>query len=215
MTNSFIPNPIPAGPGNGGPPRYPPGSLPVATGEPDTDPRELERFAEHFQQRRIKLGLTQADVGKSLAHLNMPRVESLCQSTISRFENLTLSHKNMVGLKPILQSWLEKAEDVAKEKAEGGILPNAEKRKRTSIATPENRSLEFYFALQPRPSGDNIAAIAEKLNLKKNVVRVWFCNQRRKQKWLAYFQIIHQEQKSYTSTTTLYVLFSSKYYHKL
>jgi len=30
--------------------------------------------------------------------------------------------------------------------------------------------------------GEKIAAIAEKLDLKKNVVRVWFCNQRQKQK---------------------------------
>lgn len=30
----------------------------------DTDPRELEAFAERFKQRRIKLGVTQADVGK-------------------------------------------------------------------------------------------------------------------------------------------------------
>ena len=36
----------------------------------------------------------------------------------------------------------------------------------------------FYF----RPSSEKIAAIAEKLDLKKNVVRVWFCNQRQKQK---------------------------------
>ncbi|KAK3862572.1 hypothetical protein Pcinc_031580 [Petrolisthes cinctipes] len=57
-----------------------------------------------------------------------------------------------------------------------------EKRKRTSIAAPEKRSLEAYFAVQPRPSGEKIAAIAEKLDLKKNVVRVWFCNQRQKQK---------------------------------
>lgn len=56
------------------------------------------------------------------------------------------------------------------------------KRKRTSIAAPEKRSLEAYFAVQPRPSGEKIAAIAEKLDLKKNVVRVWFCNQRQKQK---------------------------------
>uniref|UniRef100_A0A1B0C0X4 Homeobox domain-containing protein n=1 Tax=Glossina palpalis gambiensis TaxID=67801 RepID=A0A1B0C0X4_9MUSC len=54
--------------------------------------------------------------------------------------------------------------------------------KRTSIAAPEKRSLEAYFAVQPRPSGEKIAAIAEKLDLKKNVVRVWFCNQRQKQK---------------------------------
>ncbi|KAI8035055.1 hypothetical protein M5D96_012148 [Drosophila gunungcola] len=52
----------------------------------------------------------------------------------------------------------------------------------TSIAAPEKRSLEAYFAVQPRPSGEKIAAIAEKLDLKKNVVRVWFCNQRQKQK---------------------------------
>ena len=57
-----------------------------------------------------------------------------------------------------------------------------QKRKRTSIAAPEKRSLEAYFAVQPRPSGEKIAAIADKLDLKKNVVRVWFCNQRQKQK---------------------------------
>jgi hypothetical protein len=50
--------------------RYPAGlaaaaaaAMPTSTGVPlselDTDPRELERFAEHFKQRRIKLGVTQ------------------------------------------------------------------------------------------------------------------------------------------------------------
>ncbi|KAI6177686.1 POU domain protein [Aphelenchoides bicaudatus] len=150
-------------------------------------PRELERFAEHFKQRRIKLGVTQADVGKALAHLKMPGVGSLSQSTICRFESLTLSHNNMVALKPILHSWLEKAEDAIKNKAVNaeviGILPASDKkRKRTSIAAPEKRLLEDYFRQQPRPTGDRISAIAEKLDLKKNVVRVWFCNQRQKQK---------------------------------
>jgi class 4 POU domain transcription factor len=153
----------------------------------DVDPRELERFAEHFKQRRIKLGVTQADVGKALAHLKMPGVGSLSQSTICRFESLTLSHNNMVALKPILHSWLEKAEDAMKNKDvngdANGILPNTEKkRKRTSIAAPEKRLLEDYFRQQPRPTGDRISAIAEKLDLKKNVVRVWFCNQRQKAK---------------------------------
>lgn len=79
----------------------------------DTDPRELERFAEHFKQRRIKLGVTQADVGKALAHLKMPGVGSLSQSTICRFESLTLSHNNMVALKPILHSWLERVSNLS------------------------------------------------------------------------------------------------------
>ncbi|XP_025065109.1 POU domain, class 4, transcription factor 1 [Alligator sinensis] len=150
----------------------------------DTDPRELEAFAERFKQRRIKLGVTQADVGSALANLKIPGVGSLSQSTICRFESLTLSHNNMIGLKPILQAWLEEAEGAQREKMNKPELFNGgeKKRKRTSIAAPEKRSLEAYFAVQPRPSSEKIAAIAEKLDLKKNVVRVWFCNQRQKQK---------------------------------
>lgn len=114
----------------------------------------------------------------------------------SRFESLTLSHNNMVALKPILQAWLEAAEAQARKARIGNrgeandsmnVLPATDKkRKRTSIAAPEKRSLEAYFAVQPRPSGEKIAAIAEKLDLKKNVVRVWFCNQRQKQKRMKY-----------------------------
>ncbi|XP_066477851.1 POU domain, class 4, transcription factor 1 [Tiliqua scincoides] len=150
----------------------------------DTDPRELEAFAERFKQRRIKLGVTQADVGSALANLKIPGVGSLSQSTICRFESLTLSHNNMIALKPILQAWLEEAEGAQREKmAKPELFSGGEKkRKRTSIAAPEKRSLEAYFAVQPRPSSEKIAAIAEKLDLKKNVVRVWFCNQRQKQK---------------------------------
>lgn len=93
----------------------------------------------------------------------------------------------MIALKPILQAWLEEAEAQARSKRRDPDAPNVlpageKKRKRTSIAAPEKRSLEAYFAVQPRPSGEKIAAIAEKLDLKKNVVRVWFCNQRQKQK---------------------------------
>ncbi|CAL8306130.1 brain-specific homeobox/POU domain protein 3-like [Gadus morhua] len=153
-------------------------------GEPEPDPRELESFAERFKQRRIKLGVTQADVGSALANLKIPGVGCLSQSTICRFESLTLSHNNMVALKPILEAWLEEAERAQREKMSKPEIFNGgdKKRKRTSIAAPEKRSLEAYFAVQPRPSSEKIAAIAEKLDLKKNVVRVWFCNQRQKQK---------------------------------
>lgn len=94
--------------------------------------------------------ILQADVGKALAHLKMPGVGSLSQSTICRFESLTLSHNNMVALKPILHSWLEKAEEAMKQKDTigdiNGILPNTDKkRKRTSIAAPEKRELEQFF----------------------------------------------------------------------
>uniref|UniRef100_A0A4W3JJ71 POU domain protein n=1 Tax=Callorhinchus milii TaxID=7868 RepID=A0A4W3JJ71_CALMI len=115
-------------------------------------------------------------------------VGSLSQSTICRFESLTLSHNNMIALKPVLQTWLEEAESAYREKVNKPEMfnSNERKRKRTSIAAPEKRSLEAYFAIQPRPSSEKIAAIAEKLDLKKNVVRVWFCNQRQKQKRMKY-----------------------------
>lgn len=82
--------------------------MPSASAEYDTDPRELEAFAERFKQRRIKLGVTQADVGQALGKLKIPGVGSLSQSTICRFESLTLSHNNMVALKPILQVKLKR-----------------------------------------------------------------------------------------------------------
>ncbi|XP_034519696.1 LOW QUALITY PROTEIN: POU domain, class 4, transcription factor 1 [Ailuropoda melanoleuca] len=169
--------------GGGGGAHDGPGGL-ASICDSDTDPRELEAFAERFKQRRIKLGVTQADVGSALANLKIPGVGSLSQSTICRFESLTLSHNNMIALKPILQAWLEEAEGAQREKMNKPELFNGgeKKRKRTSIAAPEKRSLEAYFAVQPRPSSEKIAAIAEKLDLKKNVVRVWFCNQRQKQK---------------------------------
>jgi hypothetical protein len=37
-----------------------------------------------FKQRRIKLGVTQCDVGKALANLKLPGVGALSQSTICR-----------------------------------------------------------------------------------------------------------------------------------
>jgi class 4 POU domain transcription factor len=173
----------------------------IPTHELDVDPRELESFAERFKQRRIKLGVTQADVGHQLSKLKMPGVGSLSQSTICRFESLTLSHNNMVALKPVLQAWLEFAEaemrQRKKDEMNGSIGGSSghgssngnlidKKRKRTSIAAQEKRFLESCFIQQQRPSGERIAQIADKLDLKKNVVRVWFCNQRQKNKRLRF-----------------------------
>lgn len=78
-------------------------------------------------------GVTQADVGKALANLKLPGVGALSQSTICRFESLTLSHNNMIALKPILQAWLEEAEAQAKNKRRDpdapSVLPAGEKKR--------------------------------------------------------------------------------------
>ncbi|KAL5966830.1 POU domain clas 4 transcription factor 3, partial [Taenia solium] len=160
---------------------------------PDSD---LEHFAEHFKQRRMKLGATQADVGKALGAMMIPGVESLSQSTICRFESLTLSRSNMIALRPLLQIWLDRAEamgvasrgsqvhEVSVFSAQNAAGLQQCRRKRTCITDSERRALEAYFAVQPQPSSERVAQIASVLGLPKSVVRVWFCNQRQKQKRL-------------------------------
>ncbi|KAH9283652.1 Inhibitory POU protein [Echinococcus granulosus] len=172
----------------------PPMPLPQSSSSlPDSD---LELFAEHFKQRRMKLGATQADVGKALGAMMIPGVESLSQSTICRFESLTLSRTNMIALRPLLQIWLDRAEtlgvanggsqgpEVSVFSAQNPAVLQQGRRKRTCITDSERRALEAYFAVQPQPSSERVAQIASLLGLPKSVVRVWFCNQRQKQKRL-------------------------------
>ncbi|GCB79188.1 hypothetical protein scyTo_0016922 [Scyliorhinus torazame] len=77
----------------------------VQTDEP-SDLEELEQFAKTFKQRRIKLGFTQGDVGLAMGKLYG---NDFSQTTISRFEALNLSFKNMCKLKPLLEKWLSDA----------------------------------------------------------------------------------------------------------
>ena len=51
-------------------------------------------------------------------------------NVLPRFESLTLSHNNMIALKPVLLAWLEEAE-AARRDPEGanGLLPSGEKKR--------------------------------------------------------------------------------------
>ena len=47
-----------------------------------------------------------------------------------RFESLTLSHNNMIALKPVLSAWLEEAEAAKRDpNSSGGFLPSGEKKR--------------------------------------------------------------------------------------
>lgn len=140
--------------------------------------RELEEFATQFKLRRIKLGFTQTNVGAALASVHGT---DFSQTTICRFENLQLSFKNACKLKPILARWLEEAE------CSGGACGdkfNAERRRkrRTTIGLTAKEHLEDHFLKQPKPSSQEIIRIAEGLRLDREVVRVWFCNRRQREK---------------------------------
>uniref|UniRef100_A0A915A6B5 POU domain protein n=1 Tax=Parascaris univalens TaxID=6257 RepID=A0A915A6B5_PARUN len=65
--------------------------------------KEVEDFAEMFKRQRINFGFTQGDVG---AALGSRHGMDFSQTTISRFEALNLSFKNMCKLYPLLKNWI-------------------------------------------------------------------------------------------------------------
>ncbi|XP_013792260.1 POU domain, class 2, transcription factor 1-like, partial [Limulus polyphemus] len=150
-----------------------------------TDLEELEQFAKTFKQRRIKLGFTQGDVGLAMGKLYG---NDFSQTTISRFEALNLSFKNMCKLKPLLQRWLDDADASLSNPASltnANTSPDAvgkRRKKRTSIETNVRVALEQAFNQMPKPTSEEITMLAESLCMDKEVVRVWFCNRRQKQK---------------------------------
>lgn len=144
---------------------------------------DLEQFAKQFKQRRIKLGYTQADVGLALGSLYG---NVFSQTTICRFEALQLSFKNMCKLKPLLSKWLEQADsNNSNPSAVDKVATQGRKRKkRTSIEVAVKGALENHFLKQSKPSAQDITSLANTLQLDKEVVRVWFCNRRQKEKRL-------------------------------
>ncbi|KAG8141562.1 hypothetical protein E2320_007164 [Naja naja] len=155
----------------------------MATDEAN-DLEELEKFAKTFKQRRIKLGFTQGDVGLAMGKLYG---NDFSQTTISRFEALNLSFKNMCKLKPLLEKWLKSSpldSSVSSPSSYPSIseMFGRKRKKRTSIETNIRSTLEKRFQDNPKPSSEEIALIAEQLAMEKEVVRVWFCNRRQKEK---------------------------------
>ena len=148
--------------------------------EPDSiEVKNLESFTQDFKIRRIKLGYTQTNVGQALAEVHGT---DFSQTTICRFENLQLSFKNAQKLKPILEKWLEEAEKQGVQHKEEEQSPERRRKRRTSIGVGLKETLENHFIIQPKPSSSEITKVADTLNLEKEVVRVWFCNRRQREK---------------------------------
>ncbi|XP_038065166.1 POU domain, class 2, transcription factor 1-like isoform X10 [Patiria miniata] len=158
----------------------------IQQAEESTDLEELEQFARTFKQRRIKLGFTQGDVGLAMGKLYG---NDFSQTTISRFEALNLSFKNMCKLKPLLQKWLDDADStISNPSLLGGTGMDSQdamgrrRKKRTSIETNIRVSLERAFIHNPKPTSEEIMILSDTLGMEKEVVRVWFCNRRQKEK---------------------------------
>lgn len=164
------------------PPQFPPPSVPRLDlpADENVDLEELEQFAKEFKQRRIKLGYTQGDVGLAMGKMYG---NDFSQTTISRFEALNLSFKNMCKLKPLLEKWLEDADSSIN--GQPTLTPTTQacvdligkrRKKRTSIESTVRVALERAFLKNPKPTSDEIRMIGDNLCMEKEVVRVWFCN---------------------------------------
>ncbi|CAH8848433.1 unnamed protein product [Trichobilharzia szidati] len=190
----------------------------ITTNTYDQSPDGLHKFVENFKQKRIKLGITQAEVGRALGEINVCSFGCLSQSTICRFESLSLSPSNMLALKPVLEIWLKQMEEesvlnqtsLSRQKPQNHdqnftSFKNSlnkslsssfnssslkaptqnRRRRRTSISEADKYFLEsFFHTVDCRPTTEQMTQLASQLNMTKNVIRVWFCNQRQKQKRL-------------------------------
>ncbi|XP_077350037.1 POU domain, class 5, transcription factor 1.1-like [Lithobates pipiens] len=144
---------------------------------------EMEQFARDLKQKRLNMGFTQADVCYSVEVLYG---KTFNQATICRFESLQLSYKNMCQIKPFLHRWLEDAENKEGFQeliSQGQALAQCRKRKRrTGIDSIAKDGLEAYFMYHYKPGPQELEQIAEALHMEKDVVRVWFCNRRQKER---------------------------------
>ena len=90
----------------------------------------------------------------------------------------------MCKLMPLLKKWLAEADSTGGGSAAiDKIAAQGRKRKkRTSIEISIKGALEQHFIKNPKPAAQDISQLADSLQLEKEVVRVWFCNRRQKEK---------------------------------
>ncbi|VDM53497.1 unnamed protein product [Angiostrongylus costaricensis] len=143
----------------------------VQNSRPEID--DLEGFAQHFKKQRIKLGYTQGDVGLALGR---KYGTDFSQTTISRFEAMNLSFKNMCKLRPLLKEWLEGHEAAVANGA------NVEELRSIEISKDKMEDCVDELPIH-RPT--SIEPLMKRRRKRTNldlsqVVRVWFCNRRQK-----------------------------------
>ena len=136
-------------------------------------------LTKHFQNIKMISGYTQGDVGLAMGKMYG---NDFSQTTISRFEALNLSFKNMCKLKPLLAKWLDDADNSMSNNSlycnnlSAADSMGRRRKKRTSIETTVRIAMERAFAQNSKPTSEEISYVANSLGMEKEVVRVWFCN---------------------------------------
>ena len=159
---------------------------------------EIRQLARDFRHQRNRLRLTQQQVGYQLNKLGYGKFS---QSTVSRFENLSLSETNIWLFRPAINVWLGKQK--TDPEFYGTIGPPKSSvakahypRKRPRLTPTQYETLRAHFQVHSHPLKDEIQDMAVTLGLTESTVRVWFCNTRQKQKR---FQKLEQGMRVRTS----------------
>lgn len=150
------------------------------------DLEQVRKFATELKTTRLRLGLTQAQVGQSLSRQSGDQTVS--QSTICRFEKLEITANQVKKLLPLLQRWL--ADVQARHNAGLPLIGDditdvttaardIKKRKKRTVFNQETVAiLTEEFNACPSPSSESVRELSDRLDLDKETVRVWFCNKR-------------------------------------
>ncbi|KAK3102951.1 hypothetical protein FSP39_015232 [Pinctada imbricata] len=141
---------------------------------------EIKEFAKQFKIRRLSLGLTQTQVGQALSATEGP---AYSQSAICRFEKLDITPKSAQKIKPVLERWMQEAEERYKNGVQNltefiGSEPSKKRKRRTSFTPQALEVLNGFFERNTHPSGAEMTDLSDKLNYDREVIRVWFCNKR-------------------------------------
>ncbi|XP_056007541.1 POU domain, class 6, transcription factor 1-like isoform X5 [Ostrea edulis] len=141
---------------------------------------EIKEFAKQFKIRRLSLGLTQTQVGQALSATEGP---AYSQSAICRFEKLDITPKSAQKIKPVLERWMQEAEERYKNGIQNltdfiGSEPSKKRKRRTSFTPQALEVLNNFFERNTHPSGAEMTELSDKLNYDREVIRVWFCNKR-------------------------------------
>ena len=127
----------------------------------------------------MKMGYTQAAVGQSMEkHYGIV----FSQTTVSRFEALQLNFHNLKKLRPVFEEWLRLEEQELSRQPPESRIHLRRRKKRTTFKRTAKEALEIHFKRQPTPSASDYAVLADALELDKEVVRIWFCNRRQKER---------------------------------
>ncbi|XP_034098315.1 POU domain, class 3, transcription factor 3-like [Drosophila albomicans] len=153
---------------------------------PPHSPRALKRLALDCKERRHRLGVSQAYMGRILGTL--PGLHILAQDTISHLENGNMTIKRMRKLMPqyvkalVMEESRQERPDAPLEDPDAPIVRKRAWRRRTIIEASAKQKLKEKFKENPSPSNEEITRLATEINLNYMVVRTWFANQRQHRK---------------------------------